>query len=199
MVPEDPLETQLGTLGLTLDEPTLDALRNYVDILEHWDRSMNLTALEGVGLVRHLVAEPLWVAAQLSPGGHYIDIGSGNGSPAIPWLLASKFIRADLVESRRRRAVFLRQLAGQLGLGAVHVHPLRFNEYVAEKNGPVATPDWVTLQGVGLTPVLMDEILSVSGPGTRIVWLTREPEPPMTPMETLKIPDSDRCALIFRA
>lgn len=199
MIPEDPLENQLRNLGLTLDEPTLGALQRYIDILEHWNRSMNLTALEGVALARFLVAEPLWVAAQLAPCGRYIDIGSGNGSPAIPWLLAREFVHTDLVESRRRRAVFLRQLVGQLDLAAVQVHPMRFNEFLAEKSGPSGTADWVTLQGVRFTPGLRDEILYVCGPDTRIVWLTRDPDPPMMPIETLKIPGSDRSALVFQA
>ena len=195
---DDTLERELRTLGLTFDEPTLTALGTYIHTLEQWNRSMNLTALEGDRLVRHLVAEPLWVAAQLKPAGRYVDIGSGNGSPAIPWLLAGEFVHVDLIESRRRRAAFLRQLVGHLGLGAVQVHPLRFNEFLAEKAGAVGTADWVTLQGVGFTPDLKDEILSLSGTETRIIWMTREPDPPMTPMETLEIPNSDRCALVFR-
>ena len=193
------MESQLRMLDLTLDEPTLGALRSYIHTLEHWNRSMNLTALEGVALARHLVVEPLWVAAQLAPGGRYIDIGSGNGSPAIPWLLARKFYRVDLVESRRRRAAFLRQLVAELKLATVHVHPMRFKEFLAEQSESDGATDWVTLQGVGFTPELRDEILSMSGTNTRIVWLTRDPDPPMTPIETLEIPGSDRCAVVFRA
>ena len=58
---------------------------------------MNLTSLTGSTRIRRLVAEPLWVARQLSPTGRYLDIGSGNGSPAIPWHLACGFASATLV------------------------------------------------------------------------------------------------------
>ena len=189
------LASQLRELDLSVNKDTLAGLENYTRTLERWNRSINLTALEGGALVRHLVAEPLWVAAQLDPGGRYIDIGSGNGSPAIPWVLAHKFLRADLVESRRRRAVFLRELSRQLDLSVVQIHPVRFNEFLNEMAEGV---DWITLQGVRFTTDLWRDVRSVSGPETRIVWMTSDKSHSIVPSQTLKIPGSNRSALVFR-
>ena len=194
----DLLANQLHALDLNLDDAVIRGLGGYIRILEHWNRTINLTGLRGAELVRRLVAEPLWVAARLAPAGSYLDIGSGNGSPAIPWLLACGFDRADLVESRMRRAVFLRRTAAELGLGHAHVHCARFDEFLDGPDSEAVAPGWVTLQGVRLTRELMDEIARAGGVGTRIVWLTKDPAPPLPPLETLQIPNSDRCAVVFQ-
>src|SRR5690606_36567993 len=101
---------------LTVSPHQADQLLRYLDLLEHWNRRINLTALSGSMLVRRLVTEPVWAARQLGAGGRYLDIGSGNGSPAIPWLIVSGFAHGDLVEARQRRAVFLRLATARLGL-----------------------------------------------------------------------------------
>ena len=152
---------------------------------------MNLTSLEGFERALRLVAEPLWVARRLRPAGCYVDIGSGNGSPAVPWLILAGFQQAHLVEARKRKAVFLRQTVRKLDILEATVHPVRFDEFA-----PPARADWVTLQGVRLTSGLREQIASAL-PGARIVWLTQRLPPPTPPTECLEIPGSDRCALVF--
>lgn len=193
MEPETLLADALAAFRITVSPEVRRGLVGYIQMLVRWSRFMNLTAVGEHDLAQRLVAEPLWVARELSPGGRYVDIGSGNGSPAFPWLLTRSFQEADLVEARRRRAVFLRRTAHRLGLGAVAVHPVRFEEF--EPSGPA---DWVTLQGVRLTADLKERIASVF-PETRIVWFGGGAELPGGYATRLEIPNSDRCALVFRA
>ena len=188
------LRTNLRTLGISLPEETERLLETYLRELDHWNRAMNLTSLTCSTRIRHLIAEPLWVARQLSPTGRYLDIGSGNGSPAIPWHLACGFTSATLVEARQRRATFLRRLVGTLEHSEIVVEHGRFEE-IAPALEP---PDWVTLQGVRLEPELFAQIRSVSQENTRLVWLTRSAEVPAPPQTCLAVPRSDRRALVFR-
>lgn len=188
---DDHLNRALESLELTPDDKARARLVLYLDRLGHWNRSMNLTALQGFERALRLVAEPLWVARRLNPSGCYVDIGSGNGSPAFPWLLLSGFQEAHLVEARRRRAVFLRQTARALDIREVKVHPVRFDEFV-----PPAPVDWVTLQGVRLTSDVREKI-GAALPGARIVWLTERSSPPAPPTERIQIPGTNRCALVF--
>ena len=46
----------------------------------------------------------------------WFDIGSGGGSPAIPLKLARPTLPLPMVESKTRKAVFLREAVRALGL-----------------------------------------------------------------------------------
>jgi 16S rRNA (guanine(527)-N(7))-methyltransferase RsmG len=190
----DILLSELLRLGLHLSNDRLQVLARYITELEHWNRSMNLTGLAGAVLIRRLVAEPLWVADRLGPTGRYLDIGSGNGSPAVPWHALCEFHDVVLVESRQRRATFLHRLAKRLKLKDVTVRLSRFENVCSE----LESVDWVTLQGVTLTVDLLEQIRSMNKNESKIVWLTRAPVVPEKPVVTLDIPDSDRQALVFR-
>src|SRR5262245_28177948 len=82
--------------------------------MKRWNEKINLTSLQGRELCRRLVAEPSWIGRQLQLSGTLLDLGSGNGSPGIPLLLTCGLERVYLVESRLKRAVFLRHLATRL-------------------------------------------------------------------------------------
>ena len=187
------LQSELLRLGVPFSEAHLEVLSSYIRELEHWSQSMNLTGLAGAELIRRLVAEPLWVADQLRPEGRYVDIGSGNGSPAIPWHVVRSFTGVVLVESRQRRSTFLQRLSKRLELENVTVRRGRFED-VCPELGPA---DWVTLQGVALTAKMIENIHQSNGDSAKIVWLTRTTKLPDRPILHLDIPNSDRQALVF--
>ena len=187
------LETQLAEFGLQPTDTEVGKLLRYAAELERWNGTVNLTALKGAVLIRRLVIEPLWVLGQLSPTGRYLDIGSGNGSPAVPWHIRGQFAEVALVEARRRRATFLRQTTRQLGLDRVRVHCGRFEDVVMD----LRPADWITLQGVRLTVPLLEKIGSNSARPATAVWLTKGAHPALSPTGVLEIPFSDRRALIF--
>ncbi len=187
------LEAQLAEFGMHLADTEIAKLLRYIAALEHWNRTINLTALEGAVLIRRLVVEPLWVLEQLSPSGRYIDIGSGNGSPAIPWHIRGSFVAAHLVEARTRRATFLHQTARQLDLESLSVHRGRFEDVGAE----LQPANWITLQGVRLTGRLLEKIRPKAPQTTTVIWFTKAVQPPASPASVLEIPFSDRRALVF--
>jgi 16S rRNA (guanine(527)-N(7))-methyltransferase RsmG len=187
------LEAQLEEFGLHLTDSEIESLLRYVLELERWNRTINLTTLKGTALLRRLVVEPIWVLDQLSPRGRYIDIGSGNGSPAIPWHIRGGFVAVDLVEARTRRSTFLRQITRHLGLERVTVHRGRFEALATE----LQPAHWITLQGVRLTGQLMEKIRPKVPRTMTAVWFTKAVQPPVSPARVLEIPFSDRRALVF--
>ena len=187
------LDEGLASFGIDVPDVGRRQLLDYLRLLDHWNKSINLTGLRDPSTrLRRLVLEPIWAARKLRPQGHYLDIGSGSGSPAIPWAVTAGFSSVVLVESRGRRATFLEVLARQLGLDGVSVHAMRFNALRAES----LRPDWVTLQGVRLDRVLLGQIRRLNR-DARVVWFTRNAALPEPPTMRLKIPESDREAIVF--
>ncbi len=137
--------------GVEIDASLAGALAVYLKLLFRWNRRMNLTGLaeDDSGLDR-LVVEPL-VAAQQMPvaARSVVDIGSGAGSPAVPLKLAQPELALRMVESRIRRAAFLRDVVRQLGLKDVVVEPCRYEELLTRPELHEAA-DVVTVRAVNV-------------------------------------------------
>ena len=135
--------------GVEVERSLASTLASYVALLLRWNRRMNLTGLrdEDSGLDR-LVVEPL-VAARRVPRGarSLVDIGSGGGSPAVPLKLAVRGLALRMVESRGRKAAFLREVVRQLGLEDVVVESCRYEELLSRPELRGAA-DVVTLRAV---------------------------------------------------
>jgi 16S rRNA (guanine(527)-N(7))-methyltransferase RsmG len=189
------LEPELRNFEIDLAVPQKQLLARYCDELIRWNKRINLTGLSGVDLVRRLVLEPVWTGLQLKPQGILADIGSGNGSPAMPLHIVCNFRAAHLIEARTKRAAFLRHLTTTLPLSNVFVHRAKFEGIVAEL-GPV---DWITLQGVALSGGLLDSVKQISSATTNIVWITSSGvEVPVNPARTLRIPCTGTQVFLFR-
>ena len=189
------LETELRTFQLDLPSQQRLLLARYCDELNRWNKRINLTALSGSNLVRRLVVEPAWIALQLKPAGVLADIGSGNGSPAIPFHAISRLKETHLIEARTKKAVFLRHLATCLQLRGLAIHHGRFEE-VAPSLGPV---DWVTLQGIALSEELVETVRQVTAKTTNVVWITSKTSRfSLKPAAELEVPITGTKVLLFR-
>ena len=124
-----------GQLNLQIAAAEVDRLQTYYQLLKHWNRRINLTALplEPIGddTLDRLFMEPLAAArfVQTSPLTWY-DLGSGGGSPAVPLRVLRPNTRLTMVESRAKKAAFLREVARELELADVTVVSMRFEEWL---------------------------------------------------------------------
>ncbi len=189
------LQSELREFQIDLPAPKISLLARYCDELDRLNKKMNLTGLSGADMVRRLVVEPVWIGLQLKPQGILADIGSGNGSPAIPLHVFSTFKKAHLIESRARRAAFLRHVTTTLPLSNVTVHRERFEVIVSELD----TVDWVTLQGVALESGLIDSIRGIASSTTNIVWISSpEARSRLNPTKILRVPFTRTEVFVFR-
>ena len=128
-----------------LSSNVIQQLEIYYDVLQKWNRSINLTALPLDPLsdraLDRLFVEPLCAAHVLSiwhetqvqqQDSEWIDVGSGGGSPAIPLRLMRPHGTLLMVESRARKAAFLRELVRELQLDRTTVEAVRFESLTAE-------------------------------------------------------------------
>lgn len=103
---------------------TIDRLKAYVELLDKWNAKINLVAKSTLENVwhRHVAdSAQLWA---LAPVGltSWVDIGSGAGFPGlvIAAIAAEKApeLTVTLVESDRRKAIFLQTAARAMGVSA---------------------------------------------------------------------------------
>ena len=189
------LQAELDRLGIGIGEAQRSRLLHYMAALERWDRAINLTSLKGPDLVRRLVAEPLWIANQLQLSGNLADIGSGNGSPAIPFCIAGGVRQVHLVESRSRRSAFLRQMVMELGLERVTIH----NERVEDvEPGRLPHLEWITLQAVRPEKTLIEALRPFLSSTTTIVWITSIDKPPVPAARKVAVPKSRTLVWLFQ-
>jgi 16S rRNA (guanine527-N7)-methyltransferase len=114
-----PLESGLDALGLPRD--AAPRLLAYLALLNHWNRTYNLTAIREPGqmLVKHLF-DSLAIVAHVPPG-RLADLGTGPGLPGIPIALVRPDVSVTLVESNGKKARFMREVVRQLGIGNARV------------------------------------------------------------------------------
>jgi 16S rRNA (guanine527-N7)-methyltransferase len=126
----------------------------YLELLARWNHKINLTSLPLVEptdeTFDRLLIEPLIAARYLpAPNCSVIDVGSGGGSPAIPMKLAMPEIALRMVESKTRKAAFLREAVRRLALENVVVETARSEELLAQP-GLHEHHDVATLRAVRL-------------------------------------------------
>ena len=138
--------------GLTIPAELKRSLLAYYQVLVRWNRTINLTALSNpAAAFDRLLLEPVSAAAHLPVATPMADLGSGGGSPAIPLALALHAPTLLMVESRSRKAAFLREAAREAGIQAT-VEAVRFEDLTSAYDGSVGlvsiravTPDEIVL------------------------------------------------------
>lgn len=131
-------------------------LEAYLRLLSRWNKKINLTALSldeaPDDAIDRLLIEPLAAVRHLPRlDCSVIDIGSGGGSPAVPMKLADPSLKLIMVESKIRKAAFLREVVRTLELDGVTVETSRYEELLARPELHEAL-DVVTVRAVRLEP-----------------------------------------------
>lgn len=113
------------TIGLSVSSAQIEQLVTYVDLLEKWNRTYNLTAIRSRREMfdRHLI-ESLSIAPFLS-GQHRIDVGTGAGLPGLPLAILEPDIDYVLLDSNGKKTRFLAEVKRSLGLSNITVETVR--------------------------------------------------------------------------
>ena len=139
----------------------------YFELLQRWNRTINLTSLSDPDeAIDRLLLEPVAASAALRSAARLIDLGSGGGSPAIPLALAGSASLLVMVESRSRKAAFLREASRELGLTAV-VENARFED-VSLRAKYRESMDIVSIRAVRLDAAAFAAAASFLSPGGRV-------------------------------
>ena len=117
-----PLLDGARALNLPLTQEQVAQLLAYLDLLAQWNKVYNLTAVrDPADMLTHHVLDSLSIIAPLrrhtrSQPISLLDVGSGGGLPGVAVAIACPEIRVTCVDAVAKKAAFIQQAAGSLGL-----------------------------------------------------------------------------------
>jgi 16S rRNA (guanine527-N7)-methyltransferase len=167
--------------NIFIGEPLADGLTAYYELLARWNRKINLTSLDNLDeAIDRLLLEPLAAARHVPASAkRLMDVGSGGGSPAIPFKLAVPRLKLTMVESKARKSAFLREAVRHLSLEDVQVETARLEELLAKPELHEAH-DIVSLRAVRTEARVLTSVQAFLASGG-VVMLFRGPNGPHVP------------------
>lgn len=168
------LARELGATGIELSAPCQAQLAEHYRLLVRWSRSVRLVgSLDPGTVVRRHVLESLalvpWVHERR---GSLLDIGSGNGYPAIPIRVALPALRVAMMEPTVRKSLFLETVIAELELKDASVIRSRVDRPAdLLRHGRW---DCITMRAVAAIPVVMQAAPSVLRSRGRLLFLVGE-------------------------
>ncbi len=156
------------SIGITIDKFQVNQFRRFLELLEEWNRCINLTAVKNPEeVVEQLFIRSLRVAVpaggNVSTAGWFdgrriIDIGSGAGFPGMPLKLALPSAEVTLLEANRRKCAFLEHVISDLQLEGVTVVNARAED-AAQDAAHREGYELATARGVASLAVLAEYVL----------------------------------------
>lgn len=106
-------------LDINLTEAQIDQFMKYKELLQEWNQKMNLTAIteDREVMTKHFL-DCMTINKALNMNEKYsvIDIGTGAGFPGLVIKIAFPHLKVTLVDSLKKRLVFLDTVIKELGL-----------------------------------------------------------------------------------
>lgn len=157
--------------GLSIDPALMARLEAYFQLLATWNRKINLAGFDltdpAPETLDRLLIEPLAAAKQAASGARVLDIGSGGGSPGIPFALAAHARSLTLVESKTRKSVFLKEALRTVGLTDSGVETARFEDLLSRPD-LLGAFDIVTIRAVRVDSIVETQLAAFLQPAGQL-------------------------------
>lgn len=116
--------------GLSLNDFQCRQIVSYLSLLRKWDRKVNLTGIRSdAEAIRVHFLESIFAAEQLAPRQlRLVDVGAGAGFPGLAMKIVRPEFRTVLLDSRKKKVLFQREVIRRLDLKHVVAYPLRLQE-----------------------------------------------------------------------
>ena len=123
MTPDELLKKGLNEIGFLYSEDQIDAFMTFLHELKKWNRVYSLTALktdEDI-IIKHFLDSILYLKIIPAKAFKAADAGTGAGFPGIPIKIIRPELDMTLIESSRKKSVFLRHIIRVLKLNRISV------------------------------------------------------------------------------
>ncbi len=117
-------------LNINLSSKQRDQFKTYLELLFLWNQKINLfSQYDSNRLVeRHILESISWtINVEKMIKSPVMDLGSGAGFPGIPISILFPYVELVLVESKKKKAIFLKEVSQELGLN-ITIFPNRIEE-----------------------------------------------------------------------
>jgi 16S rRNA (guanine527-N7)-methyltransferase len=192
------LRQRATDFGVDLGNDDIERLSKYYELLLKWNPRLHLVApcSPEEFAVRHML-ESLVVLPHLSRGALVIDVGSGAGLPIIPCLIRRDGLRATLIESSQKKAVFLREALRQLPSAAVH--SLLVSRF---EDSPTLEGDFVTCRALDRFQQVLPKLIEWAPPSSTLLLfagpaLRKQIEALLPSVRAERIPESEQRFLMI--
>ncbi len=122
--PPDSFRSEADAFGLAFDGGDFEQLGSYLAMLLEANTRFNLTAItdpDGAWIKHIFDSLTLLGYIASAEATRVIDVGSGGGLPGVPLAIAMPAVQFTLLEATGKKADFLGDVAGTLGLSNVEV------------------------------------------------------------------------------
>ena len=173
-------------LGLALGAAQIDALIRYAWLLGAWGKVFNLSAVrDAEAVVSHHLLDSLAVVPALDRWRQgrrlqLLDVGSGAGLPGVPLAIARPDWLITTVDAVAKKAAFVRQVTGELGLVNLRALHGRVGD---PTTGPGTGFDVVISRAFSSLEALVNSTRAQLSPGG--VWLAMKGKIPLIEIEAL--------------
>lgn len=208
MTRDDELAAIAAALSVSLETAQRGTLLAYLDLLQRWNGTYNLTAVrDPAAMFTQHLADCLAVLPPLqrhAAGGRLLDVGSGGGLPGVVIATVLPGWQVTCVDTVGKKMAFVRQAAGSLGLRNLQARHARV-EALAEPAFDVITSrafsslaDFVALTRAHLAPGGVWMAMKGRVPDEEIAALPADID--VFHVEQLRVPglDAQRCLVWMR-
>lgn len=140
-------------------------------LLEQWRRRMNLV---GPGSIEPHYQDADRALADLQLEGRWVDLGSGAGFPGVVMAARYPELELELVESRQKRCVFLREALGRAGVTSVLVRQTRLESL------DDGVYDGVTSRALAAPATMLEHARRLLRPGGQLLLFLQRDAPTPT-------------------
>ncbi|CAM3349783.1 Ribosomal RNA small subunit methyltransferase G [Bordetella sputigena] len=205
------LRQACAALGLAITDEQAAKLLGYLQLLQRWNRTYNLTAVRDPGqmLVQHIF-DSLAVVAPLDSAmpadGKLYDVGSGAGLPGVVLAIMRPDWRITCIDAVEKKTAFVRQVSGALALPNLATLHQRVEQLPPGACDVVTSRAFASLQDfarlAGQHVATGGTLLALKGkvPDEEIDRLQAEQEWRVTRIDPVSVPelDAQRCLIWMR-
>ncbi len=161
------MKAALSGSKVSLGDKQIEAFKQYASLLKEWNEKMNLTAITEEPLVveKHFY-DSLLIGKNFDFAGKKVaDIGSGAGFPGMAIALAFPTCKVTLIDSTKKKFLFLEEVKKALGLKNVSFYVGRVEEMGMERN----SFDVVTARGFAAMNIFLEVAAPLAKKGGTLI------------------------------
>lgn len=202
-------------LGLNLSIEQINTLQLYLQQLNRWNKTYNLTALRDpeLMLVQHIFDSLAVVPAvqaiaknKTSEELKIVDVGSGGGLPGVVLAVMGSTWNVHCVDAVEKKMAFVRQMSAVLKLKNLHAHHVRieqaeyFDADLIISRAFASLVDFVSLSEKHLKPTGQIIAMKAKYPAEEISLLEEQTDWRVTSIEELTVPEleAERCLVYLK-